>query len=138
MAHSKKRLLLLVALAASAALAQDPAASPMFDAATLSRDCAASVSTALAASSGALAPRVREAYLAWSEKTVLAELARAGETLSDTCLAEARRDPVLRDAAFGSVYPPDPSILQNYDELRRALGEKLIERYRSLAIAVSV
>jgi TPR repeat protein len=44
----------------------------------------------------------------------------------------------LQDAIFGSVYPPDPSILQNYAIIRSRLDTDSLRRYRSLAVAFAV
>jgi hypothetical protein len=87
---------------------------------------------------GAITPGVREAYLAWAERTVLNQLAAAKVSIPEDCLGEVRGSPVLRDAMFGAVYPPDASILQNYARLRNALGSKFMGRYRSLVIGTAV
>jgi len=100
--------------------------------------CYTAVAQPLQASGGKITPDVREAYLRWSESEVTRELIAQDEEVSSAVLTEVRQNPVLREAVFGSVYPPDPSILQNYGRLRADLGEKFMERYRSLAVAISV
>ena len=74
--------------------------------------CYATVGPALQSADGKLTPEVRNAYLGWAEKTVLQELRAEGQSVSADCLAAVKPEGTLRDAIFGSVYPPDPSILQ--------------------------
>jgi hypothetical protein len=93
---------------------------------------------ALIKSEGKLTLDVRGAYLDWSEKLVLSQLAAKRQEIPQDCLDEVHRDPNLRDATFAAVYPPDPDILQNYARLRKALGSAFMGRYRSLVIGVAV
>src|SRR5205814_1609065 len=102
--------LLLVSLAARAAEASASLALP------------SNLRGALVKSEGKLTPEVRAAYLDWAEKFVLSKLAAKRQEIPQDCLDEVHRDPVLRDAMFAAVYPPDPDILQNYARLRKALG----------------
>ena len=113
-----------------------PEAGP--DAGTLSQECYAEVGPVLQRAGGTLTPAVRNAYLNWAEKTVLEKLRQSNQAVPKNCLAEARREGTLRDAMFGSVFPPDPSILQNYAQLRAELGEAFLAKYRSLVIAAAV
>ena len=115
-----------------------PAAASPTTTAALSASCCAKVGPALHASGGALTPEVRDAYLAWAEDTVRKELRQAHETVPDDCLAEVHGDPALRGAIFGSVSPPDASILQNYASVRRQMGDAFMVRYRPLAVAIAV
>jgi hypothetical protein len=85
--------------------------------AELEGDCYASVGPVLKAADGHLTANVRKAYLDWAEKTILSEIRAIGQTVQEGCLAEVHKDPVLRAAIFGSVFPPDSSILQNYAQL---------------------
>jgi hypothetical protein len=135
---SRPIAVVLLALGLLPALFAGPAANAMPEAAVLSKECYAQVGPALQSAGGKLTPEVRSAYLAWAEKTVLQALRESGQTVPESCLIEARREGVVRDAMFGSVYPPDPSILQNYASLRAQLGENFLAKYRSLVIAVSV
>jgi hypothetical protein len=96
------------------------------------------VVASLERSGGHLTPEIRSAYLAWQEQSVLAKLNDSQEGIPADCLAEVRADPVLRDAMFGAIDPPDPSILQNYARLRAALGAGFVSRYRSLVVAAAV
>jgi hypothetical protein len=128
----------LVGLGLASVVGAGPVARAMPDSATLSKECYATVGPVLQNSEGKLTPEVRNAYLAWAEKTVLRELHEGGQTVPEACLAEVKREGTLRDAVFGSVYPPDPSILQNYAELRAELGPQYIAKYRSLVIAISI
>jgi hypothetical protein len=100
--------------------------------------CYAKVGPVLQSADGSLTPQVRKAYLDWAEKTVLEKLRQGNQTVPESCLAEARQDGTLRDALFGSVFPPDPSILQNYAQLCAELGDGFLAKYRSLVIAISV
>ena len=129
---------LLIGIGLSLAICVGPAAHSMPDAGALSKECYAAVRPVLQIAGGKLTPEVRSAYLGWVEKTVLQELHESSQTVPESCLAEVRRDGTVRDAIFGSVYPPDPSILQNYAQLRAQLGEKFLAKYRSLVIAMSV
>ena len=108
------------------------------DGGPLSQECCAAVRPILQSAGGALTPTVRKAYLDWAEKTVLEKLRQSNQTVPEICLAEAQRDDTLRDAVFGSVFPPDPSILQNYAQLRTELGEGFPAKYRPLVIAIAV
>src|SRR5947209_5419283 len=99
--------------------------------------CYSAVAPALKKAEGKLTPEVRKAYLDWAEKTVLDELRQANQTVPEDCLADARAEGNIRDAIFGSVFPPDPSILQNYAQIRAQLGEKY-GKFRNLALAVAV
>lgn len=131
-------LLLLAGLPLSTAVFASPRAFATPDAVTLSRECYARVSPLLRNADGKLTPDVRNAYLDWAEKTVLQELSQSRQAVPETRLTEVRRDVVLRGAVFGSVFPPDPSILQNYAQLCSRLGERFLTKYRSLAVAISV
>ena len=93
------------------------------DAGSVSDDCYAKVGPLLQSAGGSLTPKVRNAYLDWAEETVLEKLRQSSQSVPEDCLAEARREGMQRDALFGSVFPPDPSILQNYAQLRAELGE---------------
>ena len=127
-----------VAILVSALTAPIPVGASPDTAAAVGASCRAQVGPALRASGGALTPAVRDAYLTWGEETVQGELRQAHQAVPDDCLAEVHGDPVLRDAVFGSVYPPDASILQNYAAVRRQMGGAFMARYRSLAVAVAV
>jgi TPR repeat protein len=104
----------------------------------LSQACYARVGPPLRSADGKLTKEVRNAYLDWAEETVLRELRQDNQPVPDSCLAEVRQNDTLRDAIYGSVFPPDPSILQNYAQLRAQLGAKFLAKYRSLVIAIAV
>ena len=87
---------------------------------------------------GQLTAELREAYVKWAEIEVLLELESAGQRVPADCLQEVRADATLRDAVFAAVYPPDPSIVQNYARLRAALGPQFMGKYRSLVLAGAV
>src|SRR5262245_14064374 len=89
-------------------------------------------------SNGVLNDKVRSAYLAWAEKTVLAQLAAKDQSVPAECLAEVKANPTLSDAAFAAVYPPDPDILANYARLRSALGPAFVAKYQSLVMGAAV
>lgn len=108
------------------------------DPATLSKECFVKLGPLLHTSGGRITPEVRAAYLDWAEQTVLKELRQANQTVPANTLSEAHQDPIARAAMFGSVYPPDPSILQNYAKLRSDFGEKALAKYHSLFIAMAV
>ncbi len=127
----------LVSPAVPAAFASPaPPAAP--DAATLGRECYAKIKPALQSAGGQLSPDARNAYLEWAEKAVLLQLRQNNQAVPETCLAEVRKDATVRDALFGSVFPPDPSILQNYAQLRVQLGQEFAAKYRSFIIAIAV
>jgi hypothetical protein len=104
----------------------------------LNAQCYSVLGPLLKNSGGALSPEVREAFLRWSEATDFTELRQNSQTIPHDCLDEVHHDPILRDAMFGALYPPDPSILQNYARLRAKLGPAYMSKYRSLVIAVSI
>lgn len=116
----------------------DPAPTPPAEIASMRASCYAKIGPLLRNSDGKLTPDVRNAYLEWSESAVLDELHKNDLTIPADCLSEVQNDDTLRSAIFGSVFPPDASILQNYAELRADMGQKFMAKYRSLAIAVSV
>jgi hypothetical protein len=101
-------------------------------------ECFESIGPPLQKANGVLTPAVRSAYLDWAEKQIMRQLGDASQTISADCLTEVHSSSTLRDAIFGSVYPPDPSILQNYAYVRAKLGGGYLEQYRSLALAISV
>ena len=101
-------------------------------------ECSQAVGDQLKSEQGRLTSTVRQAYLDWTEQRVLSQLATAHQTVPADCLAEVRADPTSRQAIFGSVYPPDPSILQNYAVIRAKLDQDSLRRYRSLTIAFAV
>jgi len=113
------------ALGASASAQDDPS-------------CYEAVAFSLDQSGGKLTQEVRAAYLKWAEARCLRSITSAGGTISADCLAEVDADPTLREAMFGSVFPPDASILQNYAQLRGPLGPAAVKNYRSLIVAISV
>lgn len=114
------------------------AAPSMPDLATVNKSCYAEVGPALQTADGKLTQEVRNAYLSWAEKTVLQELRDHNQSVPESSVADVRRNETLRDGIFGSVYPPDPSILQNYVELRSELGDAYVPKYRSLILAIAV
>lgn len=134
---------LIIALSYNSALGQ---ATPRMEAfavgaetrSAIDEDCYAAIGPLLEMDEGELTPEVRKAYLDWAEATVLRELRQGNQTVPEDCLDEVRADATLHDAMFGAVYPPDPSILQNYAHLRAEMGAEFIEKYRSLAVAVAV
>jgi hypothetical protein len=130
-------VLVMLGLAASASFAA-PAASPMPSSAAVTKNCYAAVGPALRKSGGVLTMDVRETYLAWAEKTVVQELQAGHQPVSAKCLAEVRQHDGVRTAMYGAVFPPDPSVLQNYAHLREHLPAGIMSKYRSLAIALSV
>jgi hypothetical protein len=101
-------------------------------------ECYRAVGPLLKRADGILVPAVRTAYLGWAEKTVLGELEENRQSVARDWLDQVNADSDLRDAMFGCVFPPDPSILQNYQHLCTAMGRDFIAKYRSLCIAVSV
>ena len=115
-------LVLLSAMNAQAAPAEPPAA----------------VLAAVKAADGVVTPAVREAFLAESERRVVAELASVGVRLTPAQLDVARKDPEARSACFGAVWPPDPRILLNLLEVRDEVGPDLYAKYRGFLIAGSV
>ena len=105
---------------------------------TKAETCVKAVLPQLEQSGGRLTHEVRSAYLAWAEVKVLQGILDAGLKIPSECLVEVRADPILRDAMFGSIFPPDPSVFQNYARLRRELSPSVLRTYRSLVIAVAI
>jgi hypothetical protein len=101
-------------------------------------DCLATVGPLLEAADGKLTPDVRSVYLGWAQRRVMRDLSEANQSIPEDCLAEVRADAEVRDAMFGVVFPPDPSILQNYAHLRSELGVAFTRKYRGLVIATAV
>ncbi len=135
---TRLRHVVLIVLVLWPAVFAGPAARATPDADALSRACYARVGPLLHSADGRLTPEVRNAYLDWAEQTVLQALHESRQTVPENCLAEVRQDGTLRDAIFGSVFPPDPSILQNYAQLRAQLGDSFAVRYRALLLAISI
>ncbi len=129
---------LLVALGFAPAAFASPATPAAPDAAALGRECYARVGPLLQSAGGKLTPDARSAYLEWAEKAVLLQLRQNNQAVPESCLAEVRKDATTRDALFGSVFPPDPSILQNYAQLRAQLGPDFAAKYRSFMVAIAV
>jgi hypothetical protein len=104
----------------------------------ISKNGFAVLQSALHASQGKFTPRLRAAYLDWAQQTVLADLAAAKASVPADCLSEVSSNAALRDAMFGAIYPPDPSLLRNYARLRAELGPEFMRKYRSLVIGIAV
>ena len=98
----------------------------------------AKVGPLLEKTGGALTPELRKAYLNWAEDGVQQALRTANRLPPADCLADISQDDAARAAIYGAVYPPDPSILQNYAALRQQLGPQLTTSYRSLIVAFAV
>ncbi|MDR3689516.1 MAG: hypothetical protein P4L46_09070, partial [Fimbriimonas sp.] len=125
-----------VAVPRPTAVVQELVADPGAD--STAKDCLGAVSTQLLKSDGKLTAEVRKAYLEWSWRRVRWDLQQRGGPISAECIAEVESDPELRDAVSASVYPPDPSILQNYAAIRAQMGAAFTTKYRSTAIAIAV
>jgi hypothetical protein len=104
----------------------------------LAADCYLKIGPSLHKSGGRLTPELRKVYLDWARSTVLKALIQKNRTVSQDCMAEVDQDPALADAMFGAVYPPDPSVLQNYAQLRAQMGLSFTKNYRSLAMGIAV
>jgi F5/8 type C domain len=98
--------------------------------------CYAALGPLLEKGDGRLTQELKTAYLVWAENAVLEEL--GNQVVPNACLVEVHADDMLRNAMFGAVFPPDPSILQNYARLRSEMGVGFTEKYRSLVIATAV
>jgi hypothetical protein len=98
----------------------------------------ATVEPLLQKNNGQWTPELRTAYLDWATNIVLARLSQNNQMVPEDCLEEVWADPDLRTAVYCAVFPPDPSVLQNYAHLRADLGTAFVEKYRSLVIAVAV
>jgi hypothetical protein len=134
---------LIVALSNSAESAQttprdEVARTPATAGKDIKEHCYAAVGPLLKGSGGKLTAEVRTAYLHWAANAVLAKLRDNNLTVPEDCLSEVQEDADLREAMFGSVFPPDPSILQNYGRVRADMGIGFTKKYRSLAIATAV
>ena len=87
---------------------------------------------------GALKPAIHASYVEWAKREVLEQLKPESNPAFADALHEIESDPMLSDAVFTSVYPPDKSIFRNYAELRSNLGAKFERKYRSLVVAAAV
>jgi len=130
--------LLTIASVAFADDAANPVATTTPGAAEAVASCRAKMVPLLRASGGVLTPQVRQAYLNWADEYVTAELSHANQAIPDDCRADVNGDATSRDAVFGGVFPPDPSILQNYAELRQQLGSDFATQYHSLVVGMAV
>ncbi len=90
------------------------------------------------AGGGKLTEELRDAYLLYTERLVLADLKKANREIPANVLEWVRNDPELRDAAFGAIYPRDPRVLRNLYLLHRDLGEDFCIKYKQLVIAQAV
>jgi len=104
----------------------------------LAKSCLARIGDSLSKSNGVLTPALRAAYIDWAWKSNMDSLQAQRQTIAADCISEVEADSTLKEAVSAAVYPPDPSILQNYASLRSQLGPTFTKRYRSLAIAISV
>jgi hypothetical protein len=89
-------------------------------------------------SGGVFTPQIRAEFLRNAESLVMQELAGVKVALTAEQIAFIRNDPVLADACYGTVYPPDPRILLNLLELRATLGDEFFGEYRNLIVAGAV
>lgn len=102
------------------------------------RDCLTKLAAPLIKANGQFSPEVRTAYIDWCWKSILHTLQAQQHSVSAECIAEVEQDPTLKVAMSAAVYPPDPSILQNYATLRQYMGASFTQKYRSLATAIAV
>ena len=98
----------------------------------------AALTSAIESSNGKLSESVRAAYLDWAQAKVLASLASAKISIPQDCMDEVVSNATSRDAIFAAIYPPDPTILENYARLRSELGPDFLDKYRSLVVGVAV
>jgi len=124
------------ALLANPAPVQAEAPSPQSDA--IRDSLYATLAPVLKSSDWRITPDARAAYLNWAENIAMGELRNSHQSVPYDCLSEVWADSTLSDAMFAAVFPPDPSILQNYARLRTEMGVQFTGKYRSLAIAVAV
>ncbi len=104
----------------------------------LSKECLLRLTPQLKSSDGSLSPALKKAYLDWCWGTILKNLQLKQRSVSEATMSDVASDAQLREAVSASVYPPDPSILQNYDILRKEMGAGFTAKYRNLAIGISV
>jgi hypothetical protein len=105
---------------------------------TTPTDAPTSTLQLLRESGGILTPAVSANYVKWARGNVLASLSSVRDDVPADVLREIDTSPALAEALFASVYPPDPSILHNYVELRSKLGLAFLQKYRSLVVASAV
>lgn len=123
-------------LSSSRPVVQELVPDPGVDA--IARECLTAVSGQLLRSGGKFTPEVRSAYLDWCWNKVLRDLQQQGKPIAAECISEVASDPELKVAVSAAVYPPDPSILQNYSAIRSQMGAAFTAKYRATAIAFSV
>ncbi len=104
----------------------------------LGKECLGRITPALLESGGRFTAKVRKAYADWCWADLRHDLLMKNQPVDPDALAEVESDPVLKDAVSIAVYPPDPSILQNYAEIRAKLGPAFTKKYRNLSIAVAL
>ncbi len=104
----------------------------------IARECLERIAPSLVQSEGQFTTELRKTYIDWCWSSILRALMLKQQTVSDATIADIQQDSTLKDAICGSVYPPDPSILQNYDLLQTQLGKKFTTKYRNLAIGIAV
>jgi len=101
-------------------------------------ECLRSLTPQLLKSGGEFTPGLRKAYVDWCWNSIVRSLTLKHQAVSIECIADVEKDADLKDAVAASVYPPDPSILQNYAALQAQLGRGFTTKYRSLAIGIAV
>lgn len=102
------------------------------------RACLQSVEAPLRASKGTMSPEVRAGYVQWAWTLVLNSLRAKGLAPSSDVVAEIESDADLKLAMAATVFPPDPSIVQNYVSLRSHLGPERSKKYRNLIVGIAV
>jgi len=105
---------------------------------SINESLVATMEPLLKRNAGQLTPELRTAYLDWAANIVFTQLRQNNQTVPQDCLAEVWADSDLRTAVYSAVFPPDPSILQNYAQLRAEMGKAFVEKYPSLVIAFAV
>ena len=98
----------------------------------------AALRSAIESSNGKLTESLRAAYLSWAQAKVLASLASEKISIPQNCIDEVASNATSQDAIFAAIYPPDPTILENYARLRSELGPGFVDKYRSLVLGVAV
>lgn len=102
------------------------------------QDSEVEISQLVNQSKGTWSLSLRNALLVQMRAEMLSELKVSGNKVAPETVDWVDSSTTAQQAVYGSVYPTDPRILVNLDQLRSELGPALFEKYGQFCIAAAV
>lgn len=89
-------------------------------------------------SQGTLSPELRSAFIGKARTAVLTQLKKQGKAIDSDLLKWVDSDADARDAVYGTVFPADPEILLNLNQLWLEQGADFTRQYKHLSLGAAV